>query len=169
LVESFPDDTLADDAALEAARSYRSLWRRPTLDPTYGETALASYNTLLGLYPDSPLIPTANKEIAELSDWFAQKDLSTGLYYLSLHAYDSANIYFKDILTRWADTPTARAAAVRLVQSYRAIHYREDAAELCAQLRKKFPDGRDVAETCRGIADVAAPTPAAPKPPGPTS
>src|SRR5262245_39448191 len=38
LYESFPDDTLADDAALEAARSYKRLWRKPQLDATYGET-----------------------------------------------------------------------------------------------------------------------------------
>src|SRR5688572_20191643 len=31
LFESFPDDTLADDAAFESARSFRRLWRRPTL------------------------------------------------------------------------------------------------------------------------------------------
>ena len=43
LYESFPDDSLADDATLEAARSYRRMWRRPTLDATYGETALATY------------------------------------------------------------------------------------------------------------------------------
>src|SRR5579871_2652884 len=49
LVESFPDDSLAPKAGLEAARSYARLWRRPELDPTYGETALASYNTLIGL------------------------------------------------------------------------------------------------------------------------
>jgi len=42
LVESFPDDTLSDDAALEAARSYRKLWRKPALDPTYGYSAEAS-------------------------------------------------------------------------------------------------------------------------------
>src|SRR5439155_6256890 len=51
LVETFPEDTLADDAALEAARSYAKLWRSPALDPMYGETALATYNTLLGPYP----------------------------------------------------------------------------------------------------------------------
>ena len=59
LVETFPEDSLADDAALEAARSYRRLWRKPELDPTYGETAFATYNTLLAFYPDSPLLPTA--------------------------------------------------------------------------------------------------------------
>src|SRR5688572_14692391 len=34
LFESFPDDTLADDAAMEAARSYKRLWQKPPLDPT---------------------------------------------------------------------------------------------------------------------------------------
>src|SRR5439155_3952475 len=68
LVETFVEDTLADDAALEAGRSYRRLWRKPSLDPTYGETALATYNTLLGLYPTSPLVPAAQKEVADLEN-----------------------------------------------------------------------------------------------------
>ena len=75
---SFPEDSLADDAALEPRESYRALWRKPQLDPQYGETALASYNTLIGLYPTSPLIPQAQKEIAELEDWFAMKDYDAG-------------------------------------------------------------------------------------------
>src|SRR5262245_60221956 len=66
LVESFPEDSLADDAALAAARSYKKLWRKPQLDPTYGETAIAQYNTLIGLCPTSPLTPDAQKEIGEL-------------------------------------------------------------------------------------------------------
>src|SRR5580765_3062479 len=81
LVETFPDDTLADDAALQAARSYKTLWRRPELDSGYGETAIASYNTLIGLFPTSPLIPTAQKEIGELEEWFARKDFAAGDYY----------------------------------------------------------------------------------------
>src|ERR687886_806791 len=74
LVETFPEDSLADDAALEAARSYRRLWRKPQLDATYGETALATYATLVSLYPTSPLLPAAQKEVAELEDWFAIKN-----------------------------------------------------------------------------------------------
>jgi len=68
LVESFPDDSLSDNAALEAARSYWKMWRKPTLDPTYGQTALATYNELLGLYPTSPLVPQAQKELADLEN-----------------------------------------------------------------------------------------------------
>src|SRR3954464_13597189 len=87
LLESFPEDSLADDAGLEAARSYAKLWRKPGLDQTYGETAIASYNTLVGLYPNSPLIPQAQREIADLENKLAIKDYEAGMYYFRRKAY----------------------------------------------------------------------------------
>lgn len=154
LTESFPDDSLADDAALEAARSYRKLWRKPALDPTYGENALASYNSLLGLYPTSPLIPQARKELADLEEMFAQKNYLSGMYYFRRGGYDSGIIYFKDVISRYPQSATARLAQLRLVDSYKKIRYREDAVEACAALRKSFPEDAEVRTTC---ADVAAP------------
>jgi outer membrane protein assembly factor BamD len=154
LTESFPDDTLADDAALEAARSYRRLWRKPTLDPTYGENALAAYNTLLGLYPTSPLIPAAQAELRELEEMFAQKNYLSGLYYFRRGGYDSGIIYFKDVISRYPTSASARLAQLRLVESYKKIRYKEDAVEACAALRKSFPDDAEVRATC---ADVAVP------------
>lgn len=151
LVESFPDDSLADDAALEAARSYSRLWRKPQLDPTYGETALASYNTLIGLYPTSPLIPVAQREIADLENKFAVKDYDAGMYYFRRKAYDSGMLYFKNVLTKYATSPTARNAALRLVESYKANRYREDASDLCTQLRQRYPNDSDVKKVCVGV------------------
>jgi outer membrane protein assembly factor BamD len=159
LVESFPDDSSADDAALEAARSYWKMWRKPALDPTYGETALATYNTLIGLYPTSPLIPQAQKELGELEDWFATKNYQAGLFYLRRKAFDSAILYFKDVLNRWPNSPTAKQTSLSLVQAYRAIRYREDASELCTELRKKYANDAGVREACVGVPD--APTAAA--------
>lgn len=156
LVETFPEDSLADDAALASARSYRRLWRKPELDPTYGETALSSYNTLIGLYPNSPLVATAQKEIGELENWFAIKDFEAGDYYFRRKAYDSAILYFKDVLTKYATAPKAYDAALRLVESYKAIHYREDASEMCTQLRQRYPTQGRVRDTCNGIPDVQA-------------
>ena len=164
LVESFPDDTLSDNAALEAARSYRRLWRKPTLDPTYGETSLATYNTLVGLYPTSPLIPVAEKEIGELENMFAIKNYETGLFYLRRKAFDSAIIYLKDVLSRWPNAPQTRMAGIKLVEAYKAIRYREDASELCTQLRKKYVNDAGVRGVCSGIPDVATPTATTPVP-----
>jgi outer membrane protein assembly factor BamD len=174
LTESFPDDTLADDAALEAARSYRKLWRKPALDPTYGESALAAYNTLLGLYPTSPLIPVARKELSELEEMFAQKNYLSGMYYFRRGGYDSGIIYFKDVLSRYPTSQSARLAQLRLVDSYKKIRYKEDAVEACAALRKNFPNDAEVRTTCADVAAppspvAASPTSAPPSSTGPPS
>lgn len=171
LVESFPDDSLAPNAALEAARSYWKLWRKPSLDPTYGETALATYNELIGLYPaDSTqprrmqIISQAQKELSELENWFATKSYDTGVFYLRRKAYDSAILYFKDVLSRWPNAPKARDASLRLVDAYKAIRYREDASDTCTQLRKKYPNDGDVRSTCAGIPDATTTSTATPVP-----
>jgi outer membrane protein assembly factor BamD len=169
LTESFPDDTLAPAAALEGARSYRKLWRKPTLDPTYGENALATYNTLLSLYPQSPQAEIGKKEVAELEEMFAQKNYLAGLYYFRRGGYDSGIIYFKDVLTKYPTSPTARLAQLRLVDAYKAIRYREDAADACAALRKSYPDDAEVRRACDGIANPPAPVASTPASSPPSS
>src|SRR5205823_286182 len=138
------------------ARSYWKMWRKPTLDPTYGQTSLATYNTLLGLYPTSPLLPQAQKELSELENWFAIKNYDAGMFYVRRGAYDSAILYFKDVLSRWPNSPTARQTALSLVQAYKAIRYREDASDLCTQLRKKYVSDAGVRIACNGIPDAQA-------------
>jgi outer membrane protein assembly factor BamD len=160
LFESFPDDTLADDAAFQAALSYRRLWRKPELDATYCETALATFNTMLGLYGESsPHADDARREIVELEQWFATKEYATGMFYFRRKAYDSAMIYFRNVLERWPHVPRVRDALLRLAESYRAIRYREDLDETCTQLREAYPADPEVSEVCRGtrlVADTAA-------------
>jgi outer membrane protein assembly factor BamD len=163
MAESFPNDSLADDAMFEAANAYKRLWRRPDLDAQYGTAALTTYGTLMAVYPDSPLRAASDREIARLQQWFASKDYENGMHYFRRKAFDSAIIYFKGVLETYGTTPRARDAALRLVESYRAIRYREDADELCATLRERYAGDREVREECG-----AAPVSATARPPGAT-
>jgi outer membrane protein assembly factor BamD len=154
LYESFPDDSLADDAMLAAGRAYRKLWRKPTLDATYGETALTTLTSMLDLYPTSARLDDARREIAQLEDWFAIKNYESGMFYFRQKGYDSAIIYFRYVLDRWPTAGHARDALLRLAEAYRAIHYREDYAESCSRLRQSYPNDREVLDIC-----AAAPAP----------
>ena len=169
LVESFPDDTLADDAALEAARSYRKLWRKPSLDPTYGESARGSFATLMSLYPQSPLIPTAQRELAELEEMFAQKNYLAGMYYMRRGGYDSGIIYFKDVVAQHPTSPTARLAQLRLVESYKAIRYKEEAQDVCTALLRGYPDDKEVRTACVDVPVVGTTAATAPATSPPSS
>ncbi len=148
LAETFPTDTLADDALYEAGRSYAKLWRKPSLDAQYGETAVNTLRTMVSLYPNSPLVPAAQREIARLTEWFAVKTYENGMHYFRRKMYDSGIIYFKEVLDRYPNTPTARRAMLRLAQAYRAINYREDVAEMCAALHRSYPGDGEVREVC---------------------
>jgi outer membrane protein assembly factor BamD len=168
LVDVAPADTIADDAALEIARSYRKLWRKPSLDSQYGETALAAYRQMLGLYPASPLVADAEREIRELDEWFAIKNYEVGLHYARRKAPDSAIIYLRTVLDTYPEAPTARRAGIKLVEVYQSIRYAQEAQETCAWLRERFADDAEVREQCSGVSPpAAATTSASPAPSAP--
>ncbi|HEU5186192.1 MAG TPA: outer membrane protein assembly factor BamD [Gemmatimonadaceae bacterium] len=160
LTESFPDDTLGDDALHEAGLSYARLWRKPELDAQYGETAISTLRMMQGMYPNSPLNDEAQREIDRLTDWLALKTYKTGVWYLGRKAYDPAIIYFKDVLRLYPTAPTARDAGIKLVEAYNEINYREEAQEQCASLRQTYPGSPEVREVCgTGPATAQSPTP----------
>lgn len=155
LTASFPADTLADDALYQAGVSYAALWRKPELDPEYGDAALDAFRTLLSEYPESPLADEARREMAELLEMRARKDYETGRWYLRRRFRDSAILYFRGVVERYPETETARLAYLRMLEAYRAINYAEEAAEVCATLWERYPADGEVRRAC-GPAPSAA-------------
>jgi len=159
LIDAFPQDSLVDDAFYLSWLAYEHEWRQPQLDPTYGKNAQTAFESLVGSFPDSQYAPLAKKELDKLDEWFARKDYDTGYLYLKRKAFDSAIIYFKDVIRLHPNAKTTRDAYLRLHESYRAIRYVEDARELCDVMRKTYPSDREVSKTC-GPAPVTPATPA---------
>jgi outer membrane protein assembly factor BamD len=159
LAETLPDDTLADDALFRAGRAYAELWRRPALDPQYGTFAETQYRLLLGLYPSSVYADSATAELKRLDEWFATKDYETGEHYRRRKAFDSAILYYQDVVKNHPETDKARQAMLRLVEVYRhpALRYTEDADEVCEALRAAYPQDAEVRATCAPPRDATAP------------
>jgi outer membrane protein assembly factor BamD len=152
VVDGFPSDTLASTAMLAAGRSYQKLWRRPTLDPEYGEKAQSLLRALLSSYPETKEAAEARTRITELDEWFARKAYLIGMHYVRVRgAYDSGIIYFKDVVTTYPDTKVAREAWLRLHEMYTKIRWKDDAAETCQAMWKTYPGDREVLAAC-GVA-----------------
>jgi outer membrane assembly lipoprotein YfiO len=159
VAEGFPEDSLAPRAMLESGHAYANMWRKPQLDPEYGQLAIGVLDTLLTLYPDSPLVPSAKRELAKLNGMLAEKDYETGYHYVKRHAYDSAIIYFKDVLRLHPETPAARKASLKLYDAYQAIKYIDDARDLCQAMLKTYPHDQEVIARCGSGSSAAASTP----------
>jgi outer membrane protein assembly factor BamD len=143
-----PNDPLAPEALLRAGDAYADLWRKPELDPSYGQTALATYQELLNRYPGGAPAKRAQERINELQERFAYKEYKSALYYMRLKAYDSAILYLKDLVATYPRSEVAPDALIRLVQAYRTLGYKEDVAETCGYIRRFHSDAPGAGKAC---------------------
>ena len=164
VVDEFPDAPIAPDALLRTGDAYAAMWRRPELDPTYGETALTTYQELLSRYPNTTAAARAQAKIAELNERFAYKAYKSASFYVRLKAYDSAILYLKDLVATYPRTSVTPDALLTLVRLYRKLGYREDVKETCNYIRHYLPDTPGVAEHCPPPTPDTTAAPAAPAP-----
>lgn len=148
MADDFPADALAPYALLRAGDAYARLWKRPELDPSNGETAIATYQELTGRYPDTPAAQLGALRIRMLQDLFARKDLQSGVFYFRRGAYDSAILYFRSLIAKYPSSAVVPEAFVKLVQAYGAIGYAEEREETCSHLRQYYGTRADVREVC---------------------
>jgi len=148
MADDYPTDSLAPYALLRAGDAYDRLWSRVALDPSNGQTALATYQELAGRYPDTRASQIAALRIRDLQDRFARKDFESGLFYFKRGGYDSAILYFRSLIAQYPGASVVPDAFVKLVQAYRAIGYHEELNETCAHLRQYYGTRADVRKAC---------------------
>ena len=86
--DQYPTSAYAAVALLRAGDANLRLWRRPDLDPAYGEAALAIYQELAGRYPDTDAAKRAQLHVHQLKEWFADKSYRNGMFYFRRNAWD---------------------------------------------------------------------------------
>jgi len=148
VADEAPESPLAPTALLRAGDSYAELWRKPALDPTNGQTALATWQELQGRYPDSEAAAISFVRVRALNDLFAQKAFESAEFYFRRGGYDSAILYFRDLISTYPNSALVPQSFIYLVRSYRAIGYREELQETCDHLVQYYPSRRDVREAC---------------------
>lgn len=143
-----PNDPLAPTALLRAGDAYAELWSRPELDPSYGQTALATYQELLNRYPETEAADRGRVRIRALEEWFAAKEFKTAMFYLRLKAVDSAILYLKAMVADYPRTEVAPQALGKLVEAYRKLGYQDDVEETCGYMRRFHHDEAETAVAC---------------------
>lgn len=140
IADEFPRHALAPDALLRAGDAFAEMWKAPELDPSYGQDAIAVWRELMGRFPNSTAAQRARLRIRDLQEMFAEKEYKNGMFYFRLRAYDSAIIYFREVVAQYQNSRFAPLAVLQLVEVYRRLGYDEERTEMCDYLRQYYPD-----------------------------
>lgn len=147
ITDEFPRHRLAPDALLRTGDAYAEMWKTPTLDPTYGETAVATYQELMQRFRGTPAADRARLRIAQMESWMAQKEFKSGTFYIRMRAYDSAIIYFRGVVASYPQSDYASLSVVKLIEIYERLDYQEEKNEMCGYLSRYYPDAMADEET----------------------
>lgn len=148
LADEQPGNPRAAEALLRAGDAYAALWRRPELDPTYGEIALRTYRELLDRFPGTDAARRAGLRIQDLNERFAWKEYRTALFYHRYKAYESAILTLRNLVAEYPRTSIAPVALIKLVDTYKRLGYDEDRQETCAYILRFHPSAPGVAQAC---------------------
>jgi outer membrane assembly lipoprotein YfiO len=143
-----PDGPLAGDALVRAGDAYADLWRRPELDPTYGETARSVYEEVANRYGGTPAAGRAGLRLASLNEKFAEKEYRNALFYFKFKAWDSAILMLRSVIATYPRSAVVPAALERLVRVYQLLEYQEDVKETCAYIAQYHPGAAGPVRLC---------------------
>lgn len=148
LSDEAPDDSLAPDALLRAADAYAALWKRPELDPTYGQTALGVYQEVQSRYPNTAAAKRAAARVGQLNDQFAEKEYASALFYYNFKADNSAVLILRSLVLKYPRSAIVPEALATMVLAYRRLGYDEDIKETCGYIAQTFGVGQGPRRFC---------------------
>ena len=150
VTDEFPRHPLAPDALLRAGDAYAEMWKTPDLDPTYGETAVATYQELQQRFRGTPAAERARLRILQMDGWFAEKDFDTGRHYIRMKAFDSAIIYFRSVVANYPQSTYAPLSVMRMIEIYERLEYEQEKLEMCGYLQRYYPESLNdqITEQC---------------------
>lgn len=124
------------------AQSHYNQMNRVERDQGATRKALAAYQELVRLYPDSEYAADARKKLAITRDQLAGKDMEVGRYYLERENFVAAINRFKKVVENYQDTSHIEEALYRLTEAYLALGVVSEAQTAAAILGHNYPESQ---------------------------
>lgn len=114
LVDEHPESGLAEEAKFQVGLCASKTSLKPTYDQSVTDEALREIESFSTRHPESQLSGEADKMRQSLREKKAQSDFEIAEFYRKQKQYDSAAVYYGNIVENFPDTTVARKAEERL-------------------------------------------------------
>ncbi len=127
LVTNYGYSEYVDDGYLKEAIALHMQAPKSALDQTKNHESLTKLERFVQIFPQSPLVPEAQKYVAIVKSVLAQKDLATALFYIGHKRSESALIYLDKIIAMYPDNEFYIQALYHRAVIYVELAREEDA------------------------------------------
>jgi len=114
VVSRYPDSEWSAAAKFQIASCRSSLSKGSAYDQGAAQEAKEKFEAFVREHPDAVLSLDAQKNISSIREKEAEASYNIAVFYEKQKAFDSAKIYYNDIVNNYAESPWAAQAAVRL-------------------------------------------------------
>ncbi len=114
VVSRYPDSEWASAAKFQIASCRASLSKGAAYDQGAAQEAKEKFEEFVKEHPDAVLSLDAQKNIDQIRDKEAQASYDIGRFYEKQKAFDSAKIYYNDIINNHPESSWAKEASARL-------------------------------------------------------
>lgn len=114
LIERYPSSALIDDARFQIAQASLKGTFKPGYDPHPTDQAITELESFVETYPSSPRSAEAISRLGTLRERRAQHEFEVAQFYERRKLYDSAVIYYQEVIDHYAQTSWGPKALDRL-------------------------------------------------------
>ncbi|MCM8796269.1 MAG: tetratricopeptide repeat protein [Candidatus Omnitrophica bacterium] len=114
IITNYPDSEWVEAAKFQIASCRAAVSRSSAYDQGAAEEAKDKFEEFVREHPDAVLSQEAEKNIKVLREKEAESDYATALFYEKQKQFESAKIYYNDIIVNYADTALAAKALERM-------------------------------------------------------
>ncbi len=135
----FPTSDKAAYVQFQMANCLIKRMRKPDRDQSVSLQALAAYEEVLQLYPDSEYASQAREQIALVRENLAEHEFVVGRFNYRFRLYDAAVARFRTVLDEYPDTSAREATLYHLGLALLKLEKPAEAAETFESLRADYP------------------------------
>ncbi len=141
LVRRFPRSPLVAEAMFQAGVSYWKLSPKYSLDQEYTVKAIDALQAFIDYFPErSSRVREAQELIEKCRGKLAQKEFSSGIIYIKMKDFRSAEIYLKSVMVMYYDSPWAAEAAYWIAFAQEGDERPDDAIKSYRDFIQKYPE-----------------------------
>jgi outer membrane protein assembly factor BamD len=154
VVDQYPSSPLVDDAKYKIGMCYFKLSPHFGLDQEYSQKCIDEFQEFTEYYPDSPLISEVMGKIEDVRNKMGKKVYKSGELYYKTHDYESALIYFDQVLDNYYDTEFAPESLLKKGESYLKMKKTDEAIGFLNKVIEKYPESPAVKKARRHLLKI---------------